>query len=458
MNKYQNYLTNEELSMSTIKQKKKEKIAEDDGFIKKGKWSKEEDDRLSELVPLFGGKNWKKISQHIKGRSSIQCLHRWTKILQPGLVKGPWTLEEDRKLIEWVRREGPSKWSLCAEYIKGRTSKQCRERWFNTLNPSVKKGNWDVEEDYKIFILFRQFGGKWSKISQYFKGRTENSVKNRFYSTLRKIYTEKKKESFVKRNTMSTHLDELMVYFNLAFSNCKAKLVKSKNFSNEDLEQYEKELLESHPQIEETPREVAGLRSQDILKQIEKPMPIKNDNGASTTTLTNNNNPTFNLNVNFNNSFICSSQPQVERKDSNLYYKSMDISSLENQILDMCDNSSFLFSDNTNNYFNFDNHIDNIVDNLFDRNYITVDDSKPCGLCTDDKLLNSEPQPELNTVTPPSVTSDNKKEMLDSLFKQLSDIEKAVHMTKKELMKIEMNGGQDCEMISSNLFDSLFKF
>jgi len=38
--------------------------------------------------------------------------------------------------------------------IKGRSGKQCRERWFNNLNPNVKKGNWTAEEDQ---IIFQQY-------------------------------------------------------------------------------------------------------------------------------------------------------------------------------------------------------------------------------------------------------------------------------------------------------------
>lgn len=160
-----------------------------------GKWSEDEDKILTELVSKYGGKNWKKISAFIPGRSSIQCLHRWTKILQPGLVKGPWTVDEDRKLLEWVRQEGPTKWTQCADFIKGRNGKQCRERWFHTLNPKIIKGNWTCEEDFKIFTLYDKLGGKWAKIAVIICGRTENSIKNRFYSTLRRKASEKLKNT-----------------------------------------------------------------------------------------------------------------------------------------------------------------------------------------------------------------------------------------------------------------------
>ncbi len=130
----------------------------------------------------------------MEGRTAIQCLHRWTKILKPGLRKGPWQEEEDEKLLEWVKNNGPCKWSICAESIQGRSGKQCRERWFNNLNPNVKKGQWTQEEDEAIFRGYLQHSSSWSKIAKNLPGRTENSVKNRFYSTVRKLLADQEKE------------------------------------------------------------------------------------------------------------------------------------------------------------------------------------------------------------------------------------------------------------------------
>ena len=56
----------------------------------------------------------------------------------------------------------------------------------------MKRGNWTPEEDKLIFRLYHEHGSKWTVIAQFLDGRTENSIKNRFYSTLRK-YTQKEK-------------------------------------------------------------------------------------------------------------------------------------------------------------------------------------------------------------------------------------------------------------------------
>ena len=61
-------------------------------------------------------------------------------------MKGPWSKEEDETIIRCVNA-GISKWSEIAERIEGRIGKQCRERWFNHLDPNIKKGPWTDEED-----------------------------------------------------------------------------------------------------------------------------------------------------------------------------------------------------------------------------------------------------------------------------------------------------------------------
>ena len=79
-----------------------------------GHWSKDEDDHLAIAVADNNGKNWKKIAEGLPGRSDVQCLHRWQKVLNPDLVKGPWTEEEDNLVIKLVEMYGPQKWTFIA--------------------------------------------------------------------------------------------------------------------------------------------------------------------------------------------------------------------------------------------------------------------------------------------------------------------------------------------------------
>ena len=71
-------------------------------------------------------------------------------------VKGPWAKEEDDVVTSLVGQYGPRRWSLIASNLPGRTGKQCRERWHNQLDPSIKKEAWSEEEDQ---ILIRAHQG-----------------------------------------------------------------------------------------------------------------------------------------------------------------------------------------------------------------------------------------------------------------------------------------------------------
>lgn len=53
----------------------------------------------------------------------MQCLHRWQKVLNPSLIKGPWTEEEDRMVLHLVEKNGPQKWTVIAEQLPGRIGK-----------------------------------------------------------------------------------------------------------------------------------------------------------------------------------------------------------------------------------------------------------------------------------------------------------------------------------------------
>lgn len=178
-------LGNQTLKIETQSSKPLKKRYEN--TTRNGKWTPEEDDCLRKAVELFGEKRWKQISTKVPGRNPLQCLHRWTKILRPGLIKGSWSAQENELLREWVRINGPQRWSDCSLIITGRSGKQCREHWFNKLNPELKRGNWTTEEDELIFQLYQKYGTSWSKIEKHLPGRTENAIKNRFYSTLRRI-------------------------------------------------------------------------------------------------------------------------------------------------------------------------------------------------------------------------------------------------------------------------------
>jgi hypothetical protein len=148
-------------------------------------WTPEEDDLLRQLILQYG-KQWSIIASFIPGRSATQVSSRWEKCINPDLIKGAFTVQEDQIIREFVQVNGPRAWGKIVTVLPHRSPKQCRERWSNNLSPDVDKGPWTSEEDLIIFDSFKKFGPKWSLIAQFIDGRTDNAVKNRWNASLSK--------------------------------------------------------------------------------------------------------------------------------------------------------------------------------------------------------------------------------------------------------------------------------
>ncbi|KAL7608889.1 hypothetical protein Lser_V15G12257 [Lactuca serriola] len=103
------------------------------------------------------------------------------------IKKGAWSKEEDEKLRAYIQRYGHWNWCLLPKFAGlSRSGKSCRLRWMNYLRPNIKHGNITKEEDEIIVRLHKQLGNKWTAIAAQLPGRSDNEVKNRWNSHLKK--------------------------------------------------------------------------------------------------------------------------------------------------------------------------------------------------------------------------------------------------------------------------------
>merc|ERR1719261_834631 len=144
-------------------------------------WNFDTDERLFNAVKKYGEGQWENIATFVHSNfTPAQVKSRWSKICP--VVKGPWRKEEDSILARQVEEVGTERWAQIATFIPGRSGKQCRERWRNHLDPTLRKDSWSEQDDSDLMEAQRCLGNKWSEIGKLLGGRAENAVKNRFNS------------------------------------------------------------------------------------------------------------------------------------------------------------------------------------------------------------------------------------------------------------------------------------
>merc|ERR1712048_1177927 len=108
-------------------------------FIKRGGWTKAEDEKILKHAKNVGNKDWLSLASHFPDRNDAQLRNRFKKLLSAGIFKcegfekvmfkkGGWTVEEDRMILEHFKHFGGRNWSLLASKLPGRNAIQCRNR------------------------------------------------------------------------------------------------------------------------------------------------------------------------------------------------------------------------------------------------------------------------------------------------------------------------------------------
>ena len=204
-------------------------------------------------------------------------------IKNPTPIKGPWTFQEDLLLKQWVEKHGPKSWRLCANNIPGRNRSQCRQHWYNKLKPNLIVGNWSSEEIFLIIVFYKKFKGSWKKMIPLFKTRTENSIKNIFFSQTRSIVSKIINEK-ISLDKKRYDLPTILKYYDIIYDETKKKFLEDNPMSEDELEKYlkniEKKIKKKSKYINENKNEEnkrEEIKEFKNLEKIEKEPKIENE-------------------------------------------------------------------------------------------------------------------------------------------------------------------------------------
>ena len=128
-------------------------------------------------------------------------------------IKNYFSRGEDRQLISLVEEYGP-KWDTISKFMD-KSSRQCRDRYVNYLNPNLNVGPWRVEEEELLISKVAEHGQKWSFLTQFFFNRSQVNIKNHYCTLMNR---KKKVQKRHKQQQMKQQIEQLKFQQNVNFN------------------------------------------------------------------------------------------------------------------------------------------------------------------------------------------------------------------------------------------------
>uniref|UniRef100_A0A3Q1INW1 Small nuclear RNA activating complex, polypeptide 4 n=1 Tax=Anabas testudineus TaxID=64144 RepID=A0A3Q1INW1_ANATE len=224
------------------------------GSLRRSTWSPAEDALLRELVDKMRIGNfipYTQMSYFMEGRDPAQLIYRWNQVLDPSLKKGPWTKQEDQLLLDAVSRHGEKNWWKIRLEVPGRTDSACRDRYLDCLKEGIKRGAFDKRERDLLLQLVKKHGVGQSQILHNSRNSLEQKPrsqagKKKASPARRRIRRRLVK---VKEEEESTEEEEMVVHYMDSDEDEKKEILEVKRKEKEE-EEVENEEVEKEEEEE----------------------------------------------------------------------------------------------------------------------------------------------------------------------------------------------------------------